>query len=108
MAAATPGAFHVIWSDNRDDLTPGSDRKDPNVYYKKIALGLAVASTTPAVGSIVSTPPASYEVVFSDPIDASTLDASDFTVNGLPATGVGYDRPDQDSDIYLYHRSRDG
>jgi len=32
----TPGFFHVVWSDNRDDLTGGSPRKDPNVYYRKI------------------------------------------------------------------------
>src|SRR5262249_47951772 len=32
-AYATPGFFHVSWSDNRDDLAGGAGRKDPNVYY---------------------------------------------------------------------------
>ena len=108
MAAATPGAFHVIWSDNRDDLPGGAARKDPNVYYKKIALGLAVATTTPAAGSIVSAPPASYQVVFSDPIEASTLDASDFTVNGDAGDGSHVQSPDEDRHLYLHHQSRDG
>ncbi len=38
-ASATSNAFHVVWSDNRDDLTGGAPRKDPNVYYEKIVLG---------------------------------------------------------------------
>jgi hypothetical protein len=35
-AYATPAAFHVCWSDNRDDYAPGPPRKDPNMYYEKI------------------------------------------------------------------------
>ncbi|MCW8805236.1 MAG: glycoside hydrolase, partial [Ignavibacteriaceae bacterium] len=38
-AVATDNAFHVVWSDNRDDLPGGAPRKDPNVYYEKIILG---------------------------------------------------------------------
>ena len=38
-ASATANEFHVLWSDNRDDLPGGSPRKDPNVYYEKILLG---------------------------------------------------------------------
>ncbi|HCV43087.1 MAG TPA: hypothetical protein DGH68_06350, partial [Bacteroidetes bacterium] len=35
-AYATPTAFHVAWSDNRDDLPGGAPRKDPNMYYEQI------------------------------------------------------------------------
>ena len=38
-ASATANEFHVVWSDNRNDLAGGSPRKDPNVYYEKILLG---------------------------------------------------------------------
>ena len=38
-AAATNDKFHVVWSDNRDDLPGGGVRKDPNVYYEYIVLG---------------------------------------------------------------------
>src|SRR5262249_47087949 len=79
-AAATPNAFHVSWSDNRSDLPGGGTRKDPNVYYKRIDLGLAVTTTAPAVSSVVTTVPVDYVVNFSDPINPSTVDASDFTV----------------------------
>ena len=40
-ASATATDFHVVWSDNRSDLAGGSPRKDPNVYYKKIAMPVA-------------------------------------------------------------------
>ena len=37
-ASATNSAFHVVWSDNRDDLPGGAPRKDPNVYYESIPI----------------------------------------------------------------------
>jgi hypothetical protein len=93
QAAATPGAFHVAWSDNRDDhpLPAGAPRKDPNVYYAKIDLGLVVASTVPAVGAPVSSVPVDYVVNFSNPIDAATIQATDFTVTNDGGTPVPAD-----------------
>ena len=88
--AATPGAFHVVWSDNRDDLTGGAPRKDPNVYHARVSLGLAVTTTVPAQGSIVVTPPTAFTLNVTEPIDAPTLQAGDLTVNGIPADGVTY------------------
>jgi hypothetical protein len=87
-AAASPGFFHVTWSDNRDDLSGGGGRKDPNVYYKAIDLGLAVRSTSPVVGSVVVSPnvPLEYVVNFSDPIQTGTVNADDFRVDGIAAT----------------------
>jgi len=38
-ASASNTDFHVVWSDNRDDLPGGAPRKDPNVYYEKISIG---------------------------------------------------------------------
>jgi uncharacterized protein YggU (UPF0235/DUF167 family) len=90
MAAATPGAFHVVWADNRDDLPLGSPRKDPNVYYETISLGLSVTTTVPAVGSVVSVAPTIFTVNVSDPVDPLSLDPGDFAVNGIPATIVAY------------------
>jgi hypothetical protein len=89
-AVATSGAFHVIWADNRSDLAGGAPRKDPNVFYKKINLTIHVTTTTPVVGSVVSTPPAAYTINVSEPVDPATLAANDFTVNGIPATSVSY------------------
>ncbi len=89
-AFATPGAFHVTWTDNRDDLPGGGGRKDPNVYYKRIDVGLTVTSTIPAVGSVVFAQPTVFTVNLTDAVNLATLNASDFQVNGIPATSVTY------------------
>ncbi|HEY6401907.1 MAG TPA: PxKF domain-containing protein [Blastocatellia bacterium] len=89
-AVATPGAFHVIWSDNRDDLPNGSGRKDPNVYYKRIDLTIHVTTTIPAIASVISNQPTTFTVNISEPADPATLAASDFTVNGIAASNFDY------------------
>jgi hypothetical protein len=90
QAVATPGFFHVVYADNRDDLPGGAGRKDPNVYYAKIPLGLAVTTTVPAVGSVISTQPTSFTVNVTDPVNSASLQAGDFTVNGVPADSFAY------------------
>ena len=55
-ATATPTGFHVVWSDNRNDLSGGGSRKDPNCYYEFIQIGppcpVGVASNpNPASGT---------------------------------------------------------
>ena len=94
-AFATAGAFHAVWSDNRDDLAGGAGRKDPQVYYDKIPLGLSVTFTSPLVNSIVSTVPTSYVVNFTDSVQAATVDATDFTVDGIPADSFVINTPTQ-------------
>jgi len=100
-AFATTGFFHVVWSDNRDDLAGGGGRKDPNIYYKALDLGLNVRSTSPFNGAVVSSIPLDYIVNFSDAIDVSTLDASDFTVDGLVASSFFLNSPTQATFHYL-------
>ncbi|QEC54591.1 choice-of-anchor D domain-containing protein [Flavisolibacter ginsenosidimutans] len=55
VAVAAGNYFHVVWSDNRDDLAGGAPRKDPNVYYDKIFS----PSTTP--GKIIFVSPTSID-----------------------------------------------
>ncbi|RLS21741.1 MAG: hypothetical protein DWH72_01790, partial [Planctomycetota bacterium] len=50
------------------------------------SLGMAVQASTPAVGSIVSVAPASYTIDFSQNYSSSSVSASDFTVNAIPAS----------------------
>jgi hypothetical protein len=96
-AYATPGFFEVSWSDNRDDLIGGIGQKDPNVYFKAIDLGLSVRSTSPAIGSVVvsTTIPLDYAVNFSDAIQNATVDATDFTVDGIAASSFVVNSPTQ-------------
>jgi hypothetical protein len=100
-AYATTGFFHVTWSDSRDDLPGGAGRKDPNVYYKAIDLGLTVRSTSPLNGAVVQIIPFDYVVNFSDAIQAATVDASDFTVDGVVADSFIINSPTQVTFHYL-------
>src|SRR5262245_30656496 len=92
FAVGTPGAFHVVWSDNRSDhpLPAGAPRKDPNVFYKRINLTISVTTTVPAVGSVISNQPTDFTVNVTEPIAPASLQAGDFSVNGIPATSVAY------------------
>ncbi len=47
---------------------------------------MVVAHSDPGVGHIVFDPPTDFVVRFSFPVDETTLDASDLSVNGLPAS----------------------
>jgi extracellular elastinolytic metalloproteinase len=53
-------------------------------------LPMLVQSVGPATGVVVSSHPASYTLNVTAAIDPTTLQASDFTVNGQAATGVTY------------------
>ena len=52
--------------------------------------GLSVSGTDPAVGSVVFAQRTAFTVNVNQPVDATTLQASDFTVNGTPANSVTY------------------
>jgi len=45
--------------------------------------------TSPTCGSLVTgTPPTDFIITLSDPVDPATVQASDLTVNGIPADSV--------------------
>ena len=49
-------------------------------------LGPAVVSSDPAAGQVVTTtPPTTFSLTFNEPIVPSSVVASDFTVDGIPA-----------------------
>jgi extracellular elastinolytic metalloproteinase len=53
-------------------------------------LPMLVQSVGPATGAVVTSHPVSYTLNVTAAINAATLQASDFTVNGQAATGVSY------------------
>lgn len=89
QAVATPGAFHVVWSDNRADLGPppvGNPNKDPNVYYEKIYVRAPAIIATAPTGNL-SPPVSSYTVTFDRPM---STDPANFTLDDITAfTGQG-------------------
>jgi hypothetical protein len=51
-------------------------------------LGLSVTGSSPASGEVVATPPTSFTVNFSHPVDPASVQADDLKVNGISATDV--------------------
>jgi hypothetical protein len=45
-----------------------------------------VTTTTPACNSLINTSPVDFVINLSDPVDPATVQATDFTVNGTPAS----------------------
>src|SRR6266498_1410377 len=70
------------WVDGRV-LIGGSSQQD--AFTDRELVGFAATSTTPACNSIISTQPVDFIVNLSDPALVSSVQASDFTVNGTPA-----------------------
>ncbi len=69
------------------DLVTGRGSPIANLVVADLSKSpdLIVATTTPATGSVVSTPPTDFVVQFSDPYTASSIQASDLTVNSIAA-----------------------
>jgi len=70
------------WVDGRNPIG-GSSQQD--AYTDKEQVGFAVTSTNPACGSIVNTQATDFVVNLSDAVVVASVQASDFTVNGIPA-----------------------
>ena len=70
------------WVDGRVAIS-GASQQD--AFADKELAGFGVKSTDPACGSLVSTHPTDFVVNLTDPVDPTTVQASDFTVNGIPA-----------------------
>ena len=75
---------HVTsWTDGRVTLS-GQSQQD--AFTDRDLVGFAVVTADPACGSfIVGAAPTDFVVDLSDPADPSTVQASDFTVNGTQA-----------------------
>src|SRR5438270_768642 len=75
---------HVTsWTDGRVTIS-GVSQQD--AFTDRDLVGFSVATADPACGSLVLvTAPAYFQIILNDPADPSTVQASDFTVNGTPA-----------------------
>ena len=71
------------------DLVTGIGTPKANlVVYDLANVPLTVASSTPANGAVVTTPPTSFVIQFSEAVSASSLQASDLKVNSIAANSV--------------------
>ena len=71
------------WVDGRVTIS-GQSQQD--AFTDREAIGFAVTTTNPACGSfVVGAAPVQFVVNLSDPVNPSTVQPTDFTVNGTPA-----------------------
>jgi Bacterial Ig-like domain len=77
------------WTDGRVAIG-GSSQQD--TFTDGEVAGLSVATTDPACNSVVFTQPTDFTVNVSIAVDPATLQASDFTCNGVPADSVTLDQ----------------
>src|SRR6266568_4646853 len=68
------------WVDGRV-IIGGASQQD--AFTDRELVGFAVTSTVPACNSVISTQPVDFTVNLSDAVNTSTVQASDFTVNGI-------------------------
>src|SRR5215813_10105204 len=74
---------HVTsWVDGRVIIS-GASQQD--AFTDRELVGFAVTTSDPACNSVISTQPTDFVINLSDAVDTSTVQASDFTVNGTPS-----------------------
>ena len=84
---------HVTsWADGRVAINSQSQQ---DAFSDRDLVGFSVTTADPACGSVIDTPPTAFVVNLSDPVNTGTVDASDFTVNGMPADSFIISNGDQ-------------
>ncbi len=85
--SALAGKHLTSWTDGRVTISSTSQQ---DAFTDRDQVGFSVISTTPACGILIFTQPVDFVVNVTDPVNPATLQASDFTVNGVAATSVDY------------------
>ena len=71
--------------DGRNAINSASQQ---DAYTDRELVGFAVTTTTPACNSTISTQPVDFVINLTDPVNPATVQANDFTVNGIAANTV--------------------
>src|SRR6478672_5000440 len=75
------------WVDGRNAIN-GASQQD--AYTDRELVGFSVTTTTPACNSTISTQPVDFVINLTDPVNTATVQATDFTVNAIPANTVAF------------------
>jgi Kelch motif/Galactose oxidase, central domain len=70
------------WVDGRNPIN-GNSQQD--AFTDRDLVGFAVTTSTPACNSLINTQPVDFIINLTDPVNTATVQASDFTVNGIPS-----------------------
>ena len=68
------------WTDGRVTISATSQQ---DAFTDRDLVGFSVTTTDPACNSIIDTQPTDFVINLSDPVDPTTVQATDFTVNGI-------------------------
>ena len=83
---------HVTsWADGRVAIS-GASQQD--VFTDRELVGFAVTTTDPTCNSVINTQPTQFDVNLSDAVNESSVQPSDFTVNGIAANSVSFSNGD--------------
>jgi hypothetical protein len=80
--SAVPTKNLTSWTDGRVQIS-GTSQQD--AFTDRDLVGFGVITTDPGCNAVVSTQPTDFLLTLTDPVDPATVQASDFTVNGIPA-----------------------
>src|SRR6266487_4665191 len=75
------------WADGRVAIN-GASQQD--AFTDRELVGFTVTTTTPACNSTISTQPVDFIINLTDAVDTTTVQPSDFTVNGIAANTVAF------------------
>jgi dockerin type I repeat protein len=70
------------WTDGRNIIS-GQSQQD--VFVNFVTGGFGVISSVPACNSVINTQPTDFVINLSAAVDTTTVQASDFSVNGIPS-----------------------
>src|SRR5438477_5904244 len=83
---------HVTsWVDGRVAIQNASQQ---DAFTDRELVGFAVTSTDPACNSVINTQPTHFIVNLSDAVNESSVQPTDFTVNGIPANSDSFSNGD--------------
>src|SRR5438876_2365900 len=83
---------HVTsWADGRVAIS-GASQQD--AFTDRELVGFAVTTSDPTCNSVINTQPTQFVINLSDAVNESTVQPSDFTVNGTPANSDSFSNSD--------------
>src|SRR5437588_764114 len=84
---------HVTsWTDGRVAINRQSQQ---DAFTDRELVGFAVTTTDPACNSVITTQPTQFVVNLSDAVNESSVQPTDFTVNGIAANSDSFSNADQ-------------
>src|SRR5213079_1926624 len=83
---------HVTsWTDGRVAINSQSQQ---DAFTDRELVGFAVTTTDPTCNSVITTQPTQFVVNLSDAVNESSVQPTDFTVNGIPANSDSFSNGD--------------